>query len=183
MDPPQHIRRAIQIASYQRSELFDRRPSIIPTALKMLIEPDVSQRTSSLLNISDFDSEEGSQYAETSEPEQGETVEMMLALDRLRLTIESLCDSEKSYKNLIDWKNNEKTRDVTASEESEASKSEALSRLNGYFLSLSKINSLEGPIIQTDHASWDSGVVLREVTDMQRRVSALRHVVWVDKNI
>lgn len=47
LDPS--IRRGLQIASYQRDELFHRSPSIIPTSLKMLVEPDPSERTLSLL--------------------------------------------------------------------------------------------------------------------------------------
>jgi hypothetical protein len=47
LDP--RIRRSLQIASYQRDELFYRSPNIIPTSLKMLVEPTPSDRTTKLL--------------------------------------------------------------------------------------------------------------------------------------
>ena len=43
-------RRALQVASYQRDELFHRNPNIIPPSLKMLVDPRPSERTMALLN-------------------------------------------------------------------------------------------------------------------------------------
>ena len=43
------VRRCIQVASYQREGLFNRSPNIIPTSLKMLVEPNLSSRTDTLL--------------------------------------------------------------------------------------------------------------------------------------
>lgn len=48
LDPT--VRRALQVASYQRDELFHRSPNIIPPSLKMLVEPRPSERTMTLLH-------------------------------------------------------------------------------------------------------------------------------------
>lgn len=177
------LRRGTQVAAYQRDDLFNRRPNLIPTSLKMIVEPKASERTMALLRALNDD------VFEMTEVDQGggpSGVAVTRAMAELAVAANRISAMRMKYLHLYD----KSVSRVSVSEPSGVIdevmdscniNTDTMGKVTAFYKDLTQLKAISSSkgrnqIQQTERV--DTKIAECSGRDIRREIEALKHVRW-----
>lgn len=172
------------MASYQREELFYRKTNLIPTSLKMLVEPDPSQQTLSLLKAAEESELSELEYEGDDKryPRNSFEAEVHCRISELTLAAERINDLRGHYSGVIagyaQQASGEPESTALSSCKDLMVESDRLSDINKYYRNLLTFYSFKESNVCAGAVKLSSNNSLQYGESTSALVSALIEVIW-----